>query len=147
MPQNFDIVIIGGSFAGMTAALALSNVSEQLKIAIVEKQDILKSDRKRDGRAYAISATSLKLFKEIGIFEQVAPQCGRGGGSFGSDSPSFFSKDCHFQLFAARLRISAYHFYLQFLLGRIIDRMKQVIVTSSTKKIIAKIFNFKKGVK
>jgi 2-octaprenyl-6-methoxyphenol hydroxylase len=77
MPQNFDIVIIGGSFAGMTAALALSNVSEQLKIAIVEKQDILKSDRKRDGRAYAISATSLKLFKEIGIFDVTNQEAGK----------------------------------------------------------------------
>ncbi|MBP7709639.1 MAG: FAD-dependent monooxygenase [Rickettsiales bacterium] len=76
MSQNFDFTIIGGSFAGMTAALALANVSPSLKIAIVEKQDILKQDRKRDGRAYAISAASLKLFKEIGIFDETSKEAG-----------------------------------------------------------------------
>ncbi len=76
MSENFDITIIGGSFAGMTSALALSNVSADLKIAIIEKQDILKADRKRDGRAYAISAASLQLFKEIGIFEETQKHAG-----------------------------------------------------------------------
>lgn len=76
MSQNFDFTIIGGSFAGMTAALALSNVSPDLKIAIVERQDILKADRKRDGRAYAISSASLKLFKEIGIYDQLQGEAG-----------------------------------------------------------------------
>ncbi len=76
MSQNFDFTIIGGSFAGMTSALALSNVSADLKIAIVEKQDILKQDRKRDGRAYAISAASLQLFKEIGIYDQLQGEAG-----------------------------------------------------------------------
>ena len=76
MSENFDITIIGGSFAGMTAALALSNVSSDLKIAIIEKQDILKADRKRDGRAYAISSASLALFKEIGIFDETKKHAG-----------------------------------------------------------------------
>ena len=76
MSQNFDIAIIGGSFAGMTSALALSNVSADLKIAIIEKQDILKADRKRDGRAYAISAASLALFKEIGIYDETKKHAG-----------------------------------------------------------------------
>ncbi len=75
--NNFDITIIGGSFAGMTTALALSNVSSDLKIAILEKQDILQQDRKRDGRAYAISAASLQLFKEIGIYDETAIHAGK----------------------------------------------------------------------
>ena len=75
--NNFDITIIGGSFAGMTTALALSNVSSDLKIAILEKQDILQQDRKRDGRAYAISAASLQLFKEIGIYDKTAIHAGK----------------------------------------------------------------------
>jgi 2-octaprenyl-6-methoxyphenol hydroxylase len=77
MYQNFDITIIGGSFAGMTTALSLINAAPNLKIAIVEKLDILNQDRKRDGRAYAISAASLKLFKEIGIYDEVAPHGGK----------------------------------------------------------------------
>jgi 2-octaprenyl-6-methoxyphenol hydroxylase len=73
---NFDFTIIGGSFAGMTSALALSNAAPDLKIAIIEKQDILRVDRKRDGRAYAISSTSLKLFKKIGIFDKLQDEAG-----------------------------------------------------------------------
>jgi 2-octaprenyl-6-methoxyphenol hydroxylase len=74
--MNFDFTIIGGSFAGMTSALALSNTSPDLKIAIIEKQDILRVDRKRDGRAYAISSNSLKLFKKIGIFDKLQDEAG-----------------------------------------------------------------------
>ena len=75
--NNFDFIIIGGSFAGMTTALSLTNVSSDLKIAIVERLDILNSDRKRDGRAYAISAASLALFQEIGIYETVKQEAGK----------------------------------------------------------------------
>jgi 2-octaprenyl-6-methoxyphenol hydroxylase len=77
MPQNFDITIIGGSFAGMTSALALAKVAPELQIAIIEKQDILNQSRKRDGRAYAISAASLKFFREIGIFDETAQYAGK----------------------------------------------------------------------
>jgi 2-octaprenyl-6-methoxyphenol hydroxylase len=75
--QNFDISIIGGSFAGMTAALALAKISPDLKIAIIERQNILNQDRKSDGRAYAISAASLKFFQEIGIFDETAKKAGK----------------------------------------------------------------------
>jgi len=61
----------------MTVALALTQVSPDLKIAIIEKQDILKADRKRDGRAYAISSSSLKLFKEIGIYDALQTEAGK----------------------------------------------------------------------
>jgi 2-octaprenyl-6-methoxyphenol hydroxylase len=76
MTKNFDIIIIGGSFAGMTSALALANISSDLKIAIIEKQDIINNDRQRDGRAYAISSSSLELFKEIEIYEEVKKHAG-----------------------------------------------------------------------
>ncbi len=75
--NNFDIIIIGGSFAGMTSALVLSNVSPNLEIAVIENQDITKEDRKADGRAYAISAASLKLFKEIGIYNDLKSIAGK----------------------------------------------------------------------
>lgn len=75
--QNFDITIIGGSFAGMTAALALALISPDVKIAVIEKTDIKNFDKKRDGRAYAISSSSLKLFKEIGIYDELAPLAGK----------------------------------------------------------------------
>lgn len=76
MTKNFDITIIGGSFAGMSSALAIGAISPDLKIAVVEKQDILKHDRKPDGRGYAISNSSLKLFQEIGIYDAVMREAG-----------------------------------------------------------------------
>lgn len=76
MENNFDITIIGGSFAGMSAALACSGISPDLKIAIIEKQDIINHDRKPDGRGYAISNSSLKFFKEIGIHDEVLKLAG-----------------------------------------------------------------------
>ena len=77
MSQNFDITIIGGSYAGMTCALALAVASPDLKIAIIEKENILTQDKKRDGRAYAISSASLELFKEIGIFDETNKHAGK----------------------------------------------------------------------
>ena len=77
MPQNFDITIIGGSYAGMTCALALAVAAPDLKIAVIEKENILAQDKKRDGRAYAISSASLELFKEIGIFDETSKHAGK----------------------------------------------------------------------
>ena len=37
MSKIFDVTIIGGSFSGMSAALALSNISDDLKIAVIER--------------------------------------------------------------------------------------------------------------
>jgi len=75
--HDFDIVIIGGSFSGMTCALALAQIATDLKIAIIEKQQILNSKRESDGRAYAISSQSLNFFKEIAIFDELEKIAGK----------------------------------------------------------------------
>ncbi len=61
----------------MTTALTLANISDDLSIAIIEKQDIVHNDRKCDGRAYAISSASLQLFKEIGIYDETSEHAGK----------------------------------------------------------------------
>ena len=76
MIKKFDIAIIGGSFSGMSAALALSEISQDLKIALIEKVDIKNEDRKRDGRGYAISNQSLKFFKEVDIYDVATKNAG-----------------------------------------------------------------------
>lgn len=75
--MSFDFIIIGGSFAGMTCSLALAKISPNFRIAVIEKQDIISRDRKRDGRAYAISSASLKLFREIGIYDELQKHAGK----------------------------------------------------------------------
>ena len=77
MTKIFDIAIIGGSFAGMTSALALSSKMPNLQIAIIEQQNLLENEKKADGRSYAISSASLKLFKEIGIFDELQEFSGK----------------------------------------------------------------------
>ena len=76
MIKKFDVAIIGGSFSGMSAALALSEISQDLKIALIEKIDIKNEDRKRDGRGYAISNQSLKFFKEVDIYDTAIKNAG-----------------------------------------------------------------------
>ncbi len=74
--DQFDIIVIGGGFAGLTAALNLSHSNPHFKIALLEKYDIIKQDKKRDGRAFAISQSSLKIFEKIGILENIKPFAG-----------------------------------------------------------------------
>jgi 2-octaprenyl-6-methoxyphenol hydroxylase len=74
--NNFDIAIIGSSFSGMTCALALAKISPQIKIALIEKDDIFLNKKSTDGRAYAISYQSLQLFKELEIYEDLQINAG-----------------------------------------------------------------------
>lgn len=77
MTKDFDIAIIGSSYAGMSCALSLANISYDLKIAIIEKENIFLNERKSDGRAYAISAQSLKFFKKIKIYDEIKQVAGK----------------------------------------------------------------------
>ena len=72
----FDVIIIGSSFNGMTCALALSKISPHFKIALIEKENIFAHERQDDGRAFAISYSSLQLFKEIGIYDELQSHAG-----------------------------------------------------------------------
>ena len=76
MNNQFDIIVIGGGFSGLTAALSLSCLNPHIKIALLEKSDIIKQDKQRDGRAFAISQSSLKVFEQIGILEAIKPFAG-----------------------------------------------------------------------
>ncbi len=91
--NNFDILIIGGSFAGLTTSLALAQISSNIKIAIVEKTDIKNNNRQSDGRGYAISSSSLKFFQEIGIYDRLQENAGKIEDIKISDSDSPFILD------------------------------------------------------
>ncbi|MFT5703661.1 MAG: 2-octaprenyl-6-methoxyphenol hydroxylase, partial [Rickettsiales bacterium] len=74
--NQFDIVIIGAGFVGLTSALHFAKSNPQLKIALLEKNDIVNNDKQRDGRAFAISRSSLEVFTKIGILEDIKPFAG-----------------------------------------------------------------------
>jgi len=71
MNHQFDIIVVGGGFSGLTAALSLANSNHHIKVALLEKSDIIKQDKQRDGRAFAISKSSLKVFEQIDILEDI----------------------------------------------------------------------------
>ncbi|NBR94805.1 MAG: hypothetical protein EBT55_00655 [Proteobacteria bacterium] len=73
---EFDIIIVGCSFVGMTTALALSKRHSHLKIAIIEKQNIFASSKNSDGRAYALSKSSLDLLQEIEVLPSILNNSG-----------------------------------------------------------------------
>lgn len=70
--SNFDIVIAGGSFAGLSLALALARADKAIRVAVIDRtppEDAVKAQS--DGRATALSAASQKLFAALGVWEAV----------------------------------------------------------------------------
>ena len=60
---DYDALIIGGGIVGLT--MALSSAHYGLKVALIDRNDFSKPSR--DGRAYALSQSSLNLFDHLGI--------------------------------------------------------------------------------
>lgn len=70
--NNFDVVIAGGSFAGLSLALALTRADKAIKVAVIDRtppEDAVRAES--DGRATALSAASRKLFAALGVWEAV----------------------------------------------------------------------------
>ncbi len=72
--QRYDVLIAGGSFVGLTLAIALaSSARGALRIAVVDRTPLESArDRVNDGRASALSAASTHLFHSLGIWQSVA---------------------------------------------------------------------------
>ena len=66
----YDIIIVGGSFSGLLCALKVSKDCPDLTIAIIEKRD-LDQKYKTDGKSFAISQKSSKIFQSIGIWHKI----------------------------------------------------------------------------
>ena len=63
MITDTNFLIIGGGIVGLTMALASSHYG--LKVALIDRNDFTKPSR--DGRAYALSQSSLNLFDHLGV--------------------------------------------------------------------------------
>ena len=70
--NEFDVVIVGGSYIGLTLALALAReVGSDLRIAVVDRAAGPAASESADPRASAISAGSINLLRALGIWQQV----------------------------------------------------------------------------
>lgn len=70
--SSFDVAIAGGSFAGLSLALALARADESLRIAVMDQlapDQVLAPDF--DGRSFALSASSRHLLAALGIWEKL----------------------------------------------------------------------------
>jgi 2-octaprenyl-6-methoxyphenol hydroxylase len=72
--QKYDVLIAGGSFVGLTLAIALARSARgALKVAVVDRTPLEAArDRANDGRASALSAASTHLFDRLGVWRHVA---------------------------------------------------------------------------
>ncbi|MGD1901219.1 MAG: FAD-dependent hydroxylase [Geitlerinemataceae cyanobacterium] len=66
---TYDLIIVGGGIPGLTLACGLRESG--LRVAVIEAQP---EDRVDDRpRAYALSPLSAKVFRSVGVWEQIAP--------------------------------------------------------------------------
>ncbi|MDA7946429.1 MAG: FAD-dependent monooxygenase [Hyphomicrobiaceae bacterium] len=73
-PDTCDVLVAGGSFVGLTLALALSRASRGvLRVTVVDRTppDVARAAA-NDGRASALSAASMHLLQSLGVWEEVA---------------------------------------------------------------------------
>lgn len=66
---TYDLIIVGGGIPGLTLACGLRGAG--LRVAVIEAQSEQTVDERP--RAYALSPLSARIFRNIGIWEQIAP--------------------------------------------------------------------------
>lgn len=71
--KRFDVLIAGGSFVGLTQAIALAQCARgALRVAVVDRTPVEAARaRASDGRASALSAASIHLFRSLGVWARV----------------------------------------------------------------------------
>ena len=72
IPQNVDVLCVGGGLIGLTMANALAQAG--VSVAVIDKMPLDKQlSPIYDGRASAIAMGSVNLFKNLGIWDAIMP--------------------------------------------------------------------------
>jgi len=71
MPSEFDVIIAGGGYIGLTLASALCDADPAISVAVVDPRPI--EAGARDGRASAIAAAARKMFAQLGVWPAMLP--------------------------------------------------------------------------
>lgn len=76
MTKAYDIIIVGGGMVGATLACGLAEEAEELNIAVIDSHEPQLSwdANSYDMRVSAITRASQKLFKEIGVWQNISEQ-------------------------------------------------------------------------
>jgi ubiquinone biosynthesis UbiH/UbiF/VisC/COQ6 family hydroxylase len=68
--NNFDFIIIGGSFVGLAVAKAINITNPNWRIAIIDQRDFINSKTPSDQKALAISKSTIDFLKEIELLDE-----------------------------------------------------------------------------
>lgn len=68
--NNFDFIIIGGSFVGLAVAKAINITNPNCRIAIVDQRDFINRKTPSDQKALAISKSTIDFLKEIALLDE-----------------------------------------------------------------------------
>jgi len=72
--ETFDIVIVGGSLAGLALARALAlSLDHQARIALIERHPVAATEADADPRAYALAAGSKRMLDALGVWAHLTP--------------------------------------------------------------------------
>lgn len=85
--EVFDVVVAGGSFAGLALALALARAGGGgIKVAVVERGPLSVAPIAPDARAFALSGGSRGLLEAIGVWSAIADEAQEVSGIDITDS-------------------------------------------------------------
>ena len=72
---RYGVVIGGGGIAGLTLACALADaLGSEVRIAVVDRAQFAGPARRRDGRAFALSAGSKNMLARLGVWPALAEE-------------------------------------------------------------------------
>jgi 2-octaprenyl-6-methoxyphenol hydroxylase len=71
MPSEFDVIIAGGGYIGLTLASALRDADKAISVAVVDPRPLTVASK--DGRASAIAAAARKMFNHLGVWSDMQP--------------------------------------------------------------------------
>jgi 2-octaprenyl-6-methoxyphenol hydroxylase len=71
MQTDFDVIIAGGGYIGLTLASALRQADSSISIAVVDPRPIAAASN--DGRASAIAAAARKMYTYLGVWSEMQP--------------------------------------------------------------------------
>ncbi|MDI7862387.1 ubiquinone biosynthesis hydroxylase [Rhizobiaceae bacterium n13] len=67
-----DMLVVGGGYVGLSAAVAVKQAAPHLEIAVIEAAP--KEAWKRDGRASAIIAAAAQMLEVLGVWDTILPE-------------------------------------------------------------------------
>jgi 2-octaprenyl-6-methoxyphenol hydroxylase len=71
MPTDFDVIIAGGGYIGLTLACALRDADPALRVGVLDPRPLTAATK--DGRASAIAAAARRMYSQLGVWDQMLP--------------------------------------------------------------------------